>query len=226
MENKKGHEGKEKTIIVTVDGKPVAFMKHEATGSQIKEAAGLPPDTELAVRREGKLYRITNDEVLIIKEGERFTVIHKEVSIHIFVEITKDDHRKLDFFDDRVTGREIKEAADVPLNYDLETKKEGKREIVKNDETITITEGEHFVVVEKEITIIVNGREKIFTEKEISFKQVVELAFGSSASNGNIMYTVAYTHGPEKNPKGTMVDGDKVHVKSGMIFNVTPTNKS
>jgi len=78
----------------------------------------------------------------------------------------------------------------------------------------------------KEQTIIVNGREKIWNEKEISFDQVVILAFGSISSDPNTIYTVTYKRGEGHKPEGTMVKGDSVKVKEGMIFNATPTNKS
>ncbi len=78
----------------------------------------------------------------------------------------------------------------------------------------------------REYNIIVNGREKIWTEKEISFNQVVELAFGSVSTNPNIIYTITFKRGKGNRPEGTMVQGDTVKVKEGMIFNVTATDKS
>lgn len=77
----------------------------------------------------------------------------------------------------------------------------------------------------KESIIIVNAREKPFSGKEISFKQVVELAFGTYEDNVNIVYTVSYSKG-EDPKQGTMTKGTTVKVKSGMIFNVTRTDKS
>lgn len=74
--------------------------------------------------------------------------------------------------------------------------------------------------------IIVNGREKLFDEKTISFVQVVELAFCTTSVDGNTLYTVSYSKGSHNQPKGIMVKGDCVKVKSGMIFNVTATDKS
>jgi hypothetical protein len=68
-------------------------------------------------------------------------------TIHIFVEITKTDQRKLEFTQDQVTGRLIKEAAGVALDSDLAARQEGKLNLVTDDETITIKEGEHFVVL-------------------------------------------------------------------------------
>ncbi len=78
---------------------------------------------------------------------------------------------------------------------------------------------------DKEFMIIVNGREKVFSEREITFKQVVELAFGTYDENPDIVYTVSYSKGEGKK-EGTMTAGTSVKVKDGMIFNVTRTNRS
>ena len=81
------------------------------------------------------------------------------------------------------------------------------------------TAGQHF-------TIIVNGREKVVTQHELSFIDVVRLAFENPQIDENIVYTVTFKRGPDHKPEGTMVDGDSVKVKPGMIFNVTRTDKS
>ncbi len=79
---------------------------------------------------------------------------------------------------------------------------------------------------QKEYTIIVNAREKTWIKKEISYEEVIVLAFGSYSSDENIVYTVTFSRGPESHHEGSMVKGDSVRVKNGMIFNVTQTNKS
>ena len=76
----------------------------------------------------------------------------------------------------------------------------------------------------KEYDIIVNGTSKKWGEKEISFNQVVILAFGKIDPNAR--YTITYKRGHGDKPEGTLAPGDSVKVKEGMIFNVTPTNKS
>lgn len=80
-------------------------------------------------------------------------------------------------------------------------------------------------MIEKEFTIIVNTRERTWSEKHISYDQVVELAFGTNSNDESIIYTVTYMKGEDKH-EGTLVKGRSVPVKDGMIFNVTPTNKS
>lgn len=77
----------------------------------------------------------------------------------------------------------------------------------------------------KEFTIIVNTRPKIWKEKRISYEEVVILAFGSYSEDPNIVYTVTYSKGEDRH-EGSLVKGESVKVKDGMIFNVTQTNKS
>ena len=79
---------------------------------------------------------------------------------------------------------------------------------------------------EKTRTIVVNGREKEVTQKELSFSEVVTLAFGSAPGGNNIIFTVTYKRGHGNKPEGTLVEGDGVKIKDGMIFNVTRTDKS
>jgi hypothetical protein len=79
----------------------------------------------------------------------------------------------------------------------------------------------------KELKIVVNGREKTWAEKEISFDQVIKLAFDNPPSGPNIVFTVTYRKGGNDNkPDGTLAQGESVKVKDGMVFNVTPTDKS
>ena len=76
----------------------------------------------------------------------------------------------------------------------------------------------------KEVTVIVNGRPKVVTAKELSFADVVALS--GLPTGPNIVFTVTYTRGDGHKPQGTLVEGETVKVKDGMIFNVTATDKS
>lgn len=76
----------------------------------------------------------------------------------------------------------------------------------------------------KTMMIVVNGRQREVCDKEISYSEVVILAFPDDQENEAIEYTVAYSNPHGKD--GTLVNGESVHVKEGMIFNVTKTNRS
>lgn len=78
---------------------------------------------------------------------------------------------------------------------------------------------------DQEFQIIVNGRSKTVTEKFLSFVDVVKLAFDEFIDNGSRIYTMTFMKGADKR-EGSLVLGDEVRIKSGVIFNVTATDKS
>ncbi|MEA5020486.1 MAG: multiubiquitin domain-containing protein [Gordonibacter sp.] len=78
----------------------------------------------------------------------------------------------------------------------------------------------------KDITVIINGREAVVPHEKITFERIIELAFGSYDPDPAIAYTVGYSKGEDKKPKGVLLKGQSVMVKNGMIFNVSKTNRS
>lgn len=80
---------------------------------------------------------------------------------------------------------------------------------------------------EKRVTIIVNGRERSWPKNtEISYEEVVRLAFENPPTGDDVQITVQYTRGEGHKPSGTLVEGQSVKVKDGMVFDVTATNRS
>ena len=76
----------------------------------------------------------------------------------------------------------------------------------------------------KVTAIIVNGRPREVAGKTITYTEVVKLAFPNEPSNQDVDFTVAYANPHGKD--GTLVAGQDVHAKEGMVFNVTKTNRS
>lgn len=76
----------------------------------------------------------------------------------------------------------------------------------------------------KSFTIYVNTREMVVTDHRLTYEQVVKLAFPEDTPDPNRRYTVAYAnqHGHD----GTLVAGQDVEVKEGMVFNVVRSNRS
>jgi hypothetical protein len=142
------------------------------------------------------------------------------------------NEKKYDWYQQYIMGFEIRKLGNIPLEDEifLKIKKPWQDEPILDQTQIDLARPgiEYFFSKEKPklITIIVNGREKPWHEKEISFEQVVVLAFGTYEENPNRIFTVTYKGGPDSNPQGSMVKGDKVYVKNKMIFNVTATDKS
>jgi hypothetical protein len=78
---------------------------------------------------------------------------------------------------------------------------------------------------DKEFTIIVNAREKVVSQRELTFEELVVLAFGPPNSDASV-YTVNYQKGPDHKPQSSLVAGESVKLKEGMIFYVVKTDKS
>ena len=79
---------------------------------------------------------------------------------------------------------------------------------------------------EKDFTILVNGRERVVGDRELTFAQIVALAFDVLPTGECIVFTMTYRRGMGNKPEGTLVEGETVTIKKGMIFNVTATDKS
>lgn len=76
----------------------------------------------------------------------------------------------------------------------------------------------------KTYSIIVNGRPREVTEHKLTYLQVVQLAYPGEQPTEKVVYTVTFSnpHGHD----GTLVDGQNVGIKNGIIFNVKKTDQS
>jgi hypothetical protein len=76
------------------------------------------------------------------------------------------------------------------------------------------------------IEIIVNAQPHLVHTERLTFEEVVRLAFSDAVFSDQIVYTVTYKRGPLQNPEGSLVAGEAVFIKIGMIFNAKRTDKS
>ncbi len=76
----------------------------------------------------------------------------------------------------------------------------------------------------KTYSIIVNGRPREVSDHTLTYLQVVQLAYPGEVPTETIVFTVTYSnpHGRD----GSLVAGEKVTIKDGMIFNVRKTDRS
>jgi len=76
----------------------------------------------------------------------------------------------------------------------------------------------------KTYNIIVNGRPKEVSEHKLTYLEVVQLAYPGEQPSDGIVFTVTFSNPHGKD--GSMVEGDTVVIKDGIIFNVRKTDKS
>ncbi len=169
------------------------------------------------------------DEIVVI-DLEEYACADKPIPkrVHYFLIKVDDDKLRVQ---SPIKAKEILIVGDLdPCEYCLVQKFKGGNTIkLEPDALIDLREPgiERFESFpSQDISIIVNGRTKTVEGKKVSFAFLVSLAFDAPPTGENICFTVTYRKGPRRNPEGSMVEGDAVKIKCGMVFNVTATDKS
>jgi hypothetical protein len=142
-----------------------------------------------------------------------------EVRIHI--------NRQVYHSPNPTTGEALFTLGDIPKNEALYREIEGNDEderIVRDETPVDLVADVHFYSQEV-FDILVNGDDHVIDTNQINYDRVVNLYLGSGGTP-SAEYLVKYSHGPAKNPSGTLVQGLDVEVKDGMRFRVAGTGES
>lgn len=78
----------------------------------------------------------------------------------------------------------------------------------------------------KDITIVVNGTQKTVHKEEYTRDEIIKLAYSEPPFGENTLFSVTYRRGHGNKPEGVLDPGESIKLKDGMIFDVTPTDKS
>jgi len=128
------------------------------------------------------------------------------------------------------TGAALYTLAGVQPGLELYREVQGDREdtgIEKGPEVVHLVMDEHFHSGQpKQYVIVLNLKKKTVTMNRLTFDQLVDLAFNPRPTGPNIMFTITYGNGPKANPEGELLPGHSVKIKEGMVFCVTPTDRS
>ncbi len=200
------------------------------TGAQILEAAGITNPVDYVAYRilhNGLLEELRPDETTDLRDSgaERFIIFRTDRSFRFLL-----NDRSFDWGATHITGLTLKKLAGVdPLTMAVFQESPGapSRNIGDLDFIDLSAPGvERFATRTQEYQILVNTRPKQVVGATLMFWQIVLLAFPQAIQNVTTYYTVTYKRGPKPNPEGSMVAGDSVYLKDGMLFNVTSTDKS
>lgn len=200
------------------------------TGAQILEVAGIDNQVEYVAYRilqSGLLEELRPDETTDLRDSgvERFIIFRTDRSFRFLL-----NGRPFDWGASHVTGLTLKKLAGIDLatmTVWLEVPGSTGRPI-GDQEFVNLAEPgvERFLTRVREYRIFVNTRPKEVSTHTLGFWEVVKLAFPQAVPNPTTYYTITYKRGPKANPEGSLVAGETVHIKDGMLFNVTPTDKS
>jgi len=220
-----------KMFSVAIDGIVFSFNDPIVTGAQLLTAAKKRPVDEHIIFQhlnDGQFEEIRLEETVDLTQPgtERFKTFKSAESYRFTV-----DGRKFEWGAPEISGRTVKRFGEVEPNaFDvwMEIRGQGDDLLIADTDIVRLDEPglERFYTAEVSITIIVNGRPRKVNKRCLSFTEIVELAFPGSSSTPNTIYTMVYKNGPEDNPQGSLIEGQTVKLKNGMIINVTKTDKS
>jgi hypothetical protein len=200
-------------------------------GRQILAAGGIDARGDyslFAILPTGDFEDIRLDETFDLRGRgvEQFVAFHTD---RVF-KLTLDD-RQLTWGRPAIRGSELYKLAntsnDLAVFFEV---RGGEDKLVSPEETIDLTAPgiERFITAPRptqEIEIIVNARPKVVSGSNVTFEQIVEIAFPGS-HNPNSVFTITYRKAASLPPEGSLSIGQSVKIKTGTIFNVTPTDKS
>jgi hypothetical protein len=124
----------EQPIVISVDGKDVQLPGREATGLQIKQLAGIPDEVELYGPKD---QLVADEATLEVHNGEKFTANDRPVTIRV-------NNKPVEVPAVHVTGRQIKQAAAVPDEFQLFGPHD---EPVGDEETVRVHKNEKFTAI-------------------------------------------------------------------------------
>lgn len=209
---------------------PRTVSDPQPTGAQILEVAGITNLVDYVAYRilqGGLLEELRPDEPTDLRDSgvERFIVFRTDRSFRFLL-----NGRSFDWGAPHITGLTLKKLAGVDLASMavwLEIPGSAERPI-GDQEFVNLAEPgvERFLTRAREYRIFVNTRPKEVFTPTLDFWEVVKLAFPQAVPNATTYYTITYKRGPKTNPEGSLVAGETVHIKDGMLFNVTATDKS
>ena len=112
---------------------------------------------------------------------------------------------------------------DEALYREVQGNEEDER-IARDDTPVDLVADAHFYS-KRVFDILFNGDDHVIDTDHINYDRVVNLYLGSGGTP-SAEYLVKYSHGPAKNPSGTLIQTHNVEVKDGMRFRVAGTGES
>lgn len=206
------------------------FEDRKVTGAQVAEAFGAHPLTDFVVLHQlasHEIEALRPTELADLKKADRFFVIRSDATYSFFV-----DGLSMVWPKKTLAGRYIKnlagkEGTDIELLLERDDQPD---KIIGDDELVRLS-GDGVEKLKTRpaaagVTIIVEGTPHPWTKNKISYDEVVTLEVPDYALHPDITYSVKYTGGPGNKPEGTLVKGESVRVKDGMVFSVSETGQS
>lgn len=210
-----------------LDGEMFASNDPILTGRQIRTNANLNPASNFILIAIGeKASRSIGLEEKIQLCEDDISVFLSFKSDRVFSLIINE--RGYEWGTDEISAADIRQYANIPDKHELVLDSSGDK-IIEEDEVVYLKpKGVERILSRppKKLKIFVNTREKLIEPGNITFIELVKLAFPDLVVGPNTAFTASYRKGHGNCPEGTLIEGESIKLKKGMIFNVSATDKS
>lgn len=215
------------TVAYKVDGSAFESTDAVLSGRQIRQSAGLAPASDHVLIKigQGTSQSIGLDETVDLNGDEPPCFVSFESDRVFSLTINE---RGFEWGADEISASEIRIYGNIPEDHELILDSKSDRPIEDIDVVRLKSKGVERIVSKptEQICIIVNTVEEYVEPGRISFEELAKLAFPNTEVTPNTEYTVSYRKGPGNKPEGSLIAGESVKLKKGMIFDVSETDKS
>jgi hypothetical protein len=209
---------------IYIDGDACEIPAGRRTGAEIRALVSPPAAGLWLVVGDAQDREMSPDAVVTVVEGMRFYTC-ENITIYL-------DSTPYRVPAGTVTEQQLRDLPTPPISEEFvlfhDIPDALDRRLAPN-EILEVADGARFFSVRehhsRDVTIIVNATRHTVPAGLISFEALAALAF-PVPPGPNPEYTVSYRGGDPRHPEGTVVEGQSVKVREGMIFNVTGTDKS
>lgn len=210
-----------------IDGQIFPTSDGIVTGRAIRAEAGLNPVSDYVLIELGNQTSrsVGLEEEIDLAEtpSPRFRSFRSDRAFSLTV-----NERGYEWGEEAISTSDLRAMASIPEGHELILDSKGDRAL-DDDKPIRLKPKgvERILSREREtICIFINTVEEYVEPGKISFSQLAKLAFPDLQITENTEFTVTYRKGHDAQPAGSLIEGESVKVKKGMIFDVTATDKS
>ena len=210
-----------------LNGQTVTSTDATINGRDVRTKAGLNPASNFVLIQIGDTtsHSIGLEEEVNLKVAAPLVFLSFESDRVFSLTINE---RGFEWGTDTISAANIRLYGNIPGDHELVLDSKGDRLIDDDDVVRLKPKGVERILSRpaKMICIIINTVEEYVPQGKITFEDLVKLAFPDTIITPNIEYTVSYQKGPQNKPEGSLVAGESVKLKKGMVFHVSETDKS
>jgi len=209
----------------TVDGAAYGSDDGVVEGSQVREIAGLTPASDFVLIQiiDGTGRSIGLEDEVRFDDGEEAVFLSSRGDrIYTFTV----NERGWEWGAPAVSAADIYRHANIDGDLELILDSAGDTVIPWDGEVTLRDDGVERIRSREAKTVVikVNGRSRTVPKRKHTYREIASIAY-PDADFENFKYTITYLKGVH-DAEGDLVEGEKIAVKNGMVFNVRRSDKS